>query len=590
MKKKYVPFFSMLLLYILTFQGLIVNLPTASAQNSSLTLQEIRSAMETLYMTGAPDFNKYGQPTLEVISTTKETDHERWHIKYLVDEDEYAYAYLLKPLKLKNGEKYPIVLCPHPTTDNGKDRVAGIYPGLAQSVSEQRSRDNRQYALELVRLGFITFAPDRAGYGERQLEENGTFTSQMDAFQRYLNKKRPGFTLTGKNVYDLKIGLNVLQTLDFIDMDNIGIIGHSLGAHDALMLAAFDSRVKAAVVNSGSPIRFEPRWWDLKSQDLQSYIRSGPIKSGMFDKHANFFVMMVAPRNLLYQYSIADGYSWNPSVVEAPRIIDSLYSAVQGTKKTNFNIYLHGKGHDFTPESRALSYKWLEECLMTNDKSTNTAELFIPQPIDITSGYTQHFTRLGSAFPSGWTAYFVAQNEQNGLEPEQNPRTGEGVKKAPNLVNGTAASKGNFVYNYGGQLGFKNGKYSDYALAVALNTKSIKGNKQIQIKFDAMVMRNLYDGKENNLINSLNLQYRIGKTGPFINLGETIKNGTNKLATGIKATAKEPFTFVLPKECNGQEIVYLRWIAQYVSGDLIHSDIRPSFAIDNFQIESTHTR
>ena len=45
--------------------------------------------------------------------------------------------------------------------------------------------------------------------------------------------------------------LDLLQTLPRVDPARIGSIGHSLGGHNTLFLAAFDQRIKAAVSNCG---------------------------------------------------------------------------------------------------------------------------------------------------------------------------------------------------------------------------------------------------------------------------------------------------------------------------------------------------
>lgn len=563
----------------------IICITLTYAQNRPVTQDDIRASMEKHLLSMGPDYNKYAHPKMEVINKFKEDGYERWHVKYLVDENEYCYAYLLIPNNIPKGVKRPAVLCPHPTANIGKDRVVGIYQGPAQSPAEEQSRANRLYAVELAKKGFVTFAPDRAAYGERRLEKDGGFTLQMNAFQKYLSAKYPGFTLSGKSVYDLKIALSILEKLDFVDPENIGIIGHSLGAIDAIMLAGFDQRVKAAVVNSGSPIRYEAAWWDMNSNELRTYLQNPDIKGGL-DKHMNFYVMMAAPRSVLYQYSIADPAYWEPNIVEAHRAIYNYYSSISGTKKIDYNVYFHGQGHDFTDDSRTLSYRWLENRLMKK-QSNPDKEVFVPAAIDIANGYAQHFDNIENSYPAGWTMSMVARVGQTGTDPNKNPRTQAPVANAPKLMMGTAASKGNFVYNFGGKLGFKNGSSSDYALLVSLNTKSVKTSKSIKGQFDAMVMRNLYDGTNNTLINELVLQYRIGETGDFINLKETIRNGENKQTIGIKPADIKNFTFELPKECSNQPVVQLRWITKYISGKVEHSDGRPSFAVDNFIIEKT---
>lgn len=50
---------------------------------------------------------------------------------------------------------------------------------------------------------------------------------------------------------DLTRVVDVLETLDFVDPDRIGAIGHSLGGQEILWITWFDHRIKAAVSSCG---------------------------------------------------------------------------------------------------------------------------------------------------------------------------------------------------------------------------------------------------------------------------------------------------------------------------------------------------
>ena len=333
-----------------------------------VTREELKRAMERAYLDKGPKPNSIPKPVMEIIDKVKQPDHERWHIKYLVDTDEYAYAYILLPLNIKKGKKLPLIMCPHPTSDIGKDRVAGIYKEPAKDEKDQISRENRQYALDLVRRGFIAFAPDRAAYGERRrLTGTSNNKAEMAVYQKELSKKYPGWQLSGKSIYDLKKALDFLTELYVVDSSNIGIIGHSLGAWDAILLTAFDERVKAAVVNSGGMVSYKPQLWkDQKA--LRAHLSNDNYKTGL-NSDANFFLRLAAPRSVLYQYSLFDNLNrGNPQLLECFRDLTDYYKKVNKSNKADINYYLHGYGHDFTEESRELAYKWLEKRLFS-DKS-----------------------------------------------------------------------------------------------------------------------------------------------------------------------------------------------------------------------------
>lgn len=133
-------------------------------------------------------------------------------------------AFLLIPTKLKRGSKAPGMLCLHQTTRTGKGEPAGVsgIPDL-------------HYAAELARLGFVTLAPDYPNFGDYR-------------FDPYAH----GYaSATMKGIVNHRRAIDLLQSRPEVHPDRIGVIGHSLGGHNALFLGAFDSRVKAIVTSCG---------------------------------------------------------------------------------------------------------------------------------------------------------------------------------------------------------------------------------------------------------------------------------------------------------------------------------------------------
>src|SRR5690606_27379596 len=145
--------------------------------------EDLEKAMYKTYLAGGPDpaiLNQLGKA--EVLEKVKVDGYERWHIKYKVDKEEYSYAFILLPLNIPAGTKLPLMLCPHPTYDLGKNRVVNLYDEPAKSKTDSVSRASRQYGVDLVKRGFVVFAPDRAGYGERRLLPDAGFKENMSAF------------------------------------------------------------------------------------------------------------------------------------------------------------------------------------------------------------------------------------------------------------------------------------------------------------------------------------------------------------------------------------------------------------------------
>jgi predicted dienelactone hydrolase len=56
---------------------------------------------------------------------------------------------------------------------------------------------------------------------------------------------------TMKGIWNHMRALDVLTMLPEVDSERFAVIGHSLGGHNALFLAAFDTRIKAVVSSCG---------------------------------------------------------------------------------------------------------------------------------------------------------------------------------------------------------------------------------------------------------------------------------------------------------------------------------------------------
>src|SRR5205807_8639900 len=68
---------------------------------------------------------------------------------------------------------------------------------------------------------------------------------------RYDFKKSDFQSGSMKAVWNNVRAIDLLQSLPEVDPDRIGCIGHSLGGHNAMFTAAFDTRIKAVVSNCG---------------------------------------------------------------------------------------------------------------------------------------------------------------------------------------------------------------------------------------------------------------------------------------------------------------------------------------------------
>ncbi len=163
--------------------------------------------------------------------------------KYSLNFGNYINGNLYFPKEVSGDDKLPVVIWLHPTSP-------------ARGYKEAYRQGTSAY-LSLTKAGFAVLAFDMAGHGSR-LNEAVRF------HDRY-----PGWTLLGKMVHDVKQAVNVLLLdpltdygrfgdTDFIDREQIYVVGYAMGGKVALHAAALDERISGAVSVAGfTPMRLD---------------------------------------------------------------------------------------------------------------------------------------------------------------------------------------------------------------------------------------------------------------------------------------------------------------------------------------------
>jgi dienelactone hydrolase len=125
--------------------------------------------------------------------------------------------------------------------------IHGHGPGKAAVCgTEPTDAPNGDYAVQLVRDGFVVLAPDLRCFGERQ-DWNPPDHYACDI--NLVHAVMAGVSPLTQNLWDLACALDVLEAHPLVDMGRIGAAGLSYGGTMTLLLTAWDPRVKAAVVS-----------------------------------------------------------------------------------------------------------------------------------------------------------------------------------------------------------------------------------------------------------------------------------------------------------------------------------------------------
>jgi acetyl esterase/lipase len=234
--------------------------------------------------------------------------------------------------------RHPAMVCLHQTTPDGKAEPAGL-----------NARTNLHYALELAERGFVTLAPDYPNYGEyrRDAYAAGYASTTM---QGIVNHRR---------------AVDYLASLPEVDPNRIGVIGHSLGGHNSLFLAAFDPRIRAVVTSCGFNSFFKYAGGDLTGWTHAGYMPRIRDIYGRDPKQMPFdfteVLAAIAPRAVFINAPLHDANFELSGVNDCLAAAGPVYNLLGATNRLSA---IHpDDGHGFPPEARLAAYAWLDRQL-----------------------------------------------------------------------------------------------------------------------------------------------------------------------------------------------------------------------------------
>ena len=314
--------------------------------NSPEDWRERRRQLKQRYLDLIRDQHKPERPPLELKtheSVVVDGTYTRRLISYNVEKDDRAHAYLGIPLSLES--KAPAIVALHGTYPKGKERAAGLV-----------DNPDKAYLDHLCRRGYMVIAPEHFVSGHRIPPEGAYETGRF-------YKKHPQWTAVGKFTYEHSIAIDVLESLEEVDAEHIGALGHSLGGHGVIFLAAYDERIKAAACNcGGSFFRHNPRveaWARDHWYVYIKHIRPGLLEGKLPPIDFHEIASLIAPRALLDLAGLNDGIprTQRQRVLMLMRVMD-VYELEKAPQ--NFAFYVHGRGHSVAHESRQLIYGWMD--------------------------------------------------------------------------------------------------------------------------------------------------------------------------------------------------------------------------------------
>jgi dienelactone hydrolase len=232
------------------------------------------------------------------------------------------------------------MLCLHPTGAPGKD----IPAGLAGTAS-------RHYAHELAERGYVCLVPDYPSFGEYPYD--------------FKKAGAPFASGSMKAIWNNLRAVDLLETLPEVDPKRIGVIGHSLGGHNALFTAVFDERLKAIVTSCG----FTP-FHDYYGGKLAGWTsdRYMPRIREVYDSNPDevpfdFYEVLaaLAPRAVFSNSPLHDSNFEIEGVRRAFAKAGEVYALLNAAP--NLVLVTPDAPHDFPDAERQRAYEWLDEVL-----------------------------------------------------------------------------------------------------------------------------------------------------------------------------------------------------------------------------------
>ena len=310
-------------------------------------------------------------PPLEPRDETPDEDcgsYVRRKVSYQVQPGERVPAWLLIPKSSLRSDapRVPAIICMYGTTSGaGKDTTVGLSGAKPGSPSNR----NRAFALDMVEAGFIALAPDYLRDGER-VPPSGRPYDTTDFYARY-----PEWSCVGKDIWDTQRAVDFLQSLPFVERENIGMMGHSYGGHTTIFASALEPRIKC-IFSSGpvSDFLHHGGHWAVpkgggNSQslpNLRPYVLdpTQPLPATFYE-----WTALIVPRPLWVQQAVGER---RPMEEENCAAVREVYTALGVHDRVRY-MWQAGD-HDVPPETRAAAVDWFKQWLKPDSAPTPSSK------------------------------------------------------------------------------------------------------------------------------------------------------------------------------------------------------------------------
>lgn len=309
--------------------------PVRTAGDWQQRRQQILAAMQRA-MGELPSRERLPPLDVQVIEQRLEDTFTRITLTIDSGMNDRIPAFLYLP-RNRSETRHAAVLALHQTAKIGKREVD------AQGTPDQG------YGRELAQRGYVVLAPDYPSFGDYSCD----FTDPRFASGSI------------KGVFNHMRCIDLLESRPEVDAKRIGVIGHSLGGHNAMFVAAFDERPRAVVSSCGWTPFHDYYQGDLKGWASPTYMPRLRSEYALDADRVPFdfyeLVAAFAPRPFLSISPLKDNNFDVRGVRKAIPVAGEVYRLLgaEGALEVRYPDCAHG----FPDDERQAAYQFLDKRL-----------------------------------------------------------------------------------------------------------------------------------------------------------------------------------------------------------------------------------
>jgi dienelactone hydrolase len=274
---------------------------------------------------------------IKVVEETRTGKYVRQRITFRSERSDRVPAYLLIPNERRG--RLPAMVCLPGSSKPGKDVPVGL-----------EGPKNLAYSHELAERGYVTLTVDYPLLHTREYKGDPYAMGYVSA--------------TMKALVNHRRAVDLLRSLPYVDPNRIGVIGHSLGGHNALFLAVFDPRVRAVVSSCGFNVFAKHHGGDITAWSRRYYMPLIETRYANDPAKVPFdfteVLAALAPRPVFINAPLHDTPDFEVSGVRD--CVDAampVYTRIFHAPDRLTTVYPDAE-HDFPPDVRAQAYAFLD--------------------------------------------------------------------------------------------------------------------------------------------------------------------------------------------------------------------------------------